>query len=53
MSTSQGKGVETNGIGAKQTGHLGASESPPSSADPRQSCGSLTKPGCPIPGLRR
>jgi outer membrane protein len=49
MSTSQRKGVETNRIGAKQTGSLGASGSPPSSADPRQSCGSLTKPGCPIP----
>ena len=49
MSTSQGKGVEENGIGAKQTGRLGASGYPPNSPGPRESRHSLTKPSCPIP----
>jgi outer membrane protein len=49
MSTSQGKGVEGNGIKAQYTYDWGASWYPPSSAGPRQSCSSLTKPGCPIP----
>ncbi len=49
MSTSQGKGVEGTGMKPRQTGGVGVSECPSSSARPRQSCDSVTKPGCHAP----